>query len=702
MTNQYILPVAFRLNPIEPALLQWIVVGLLSVLFLSFRAETPWLNNDLQLFNAPVASGLNVSMQWFVDHFSWLFAAISWLLSWPMDALQSILQVLPWAVTLSLFALIGFVAGGWRLSAFTAVSLFYMVVTGYWQESMNTLALVGVAAPLAAALGFGLGILGYCSPVARRIIRPCLDLMQTVPTFAYLVPLLLLFGFGPVVGLIAGAIYACPPMVKNVMHGLSAVPSSLIESGIMSGTTRRQCFWWVKVPAALPQIMVGLNQTIMATLSMVIIAAIIGGYNDIGWEVLSTMRKAQFGQSLLSGLVIALIAMILDRISWGFTVQAHESHAAGTLSGSQTMWLAFALLLLVAIAAHFFTALDSWPDSWRLYPASQINEALGYVVTDYSWVFDGIKNGLNYYFLLPIKIGVPRLFAAMGMPFTPATEFAYWALFAGAITLAYRAWTWGTAVLLALVATVCFFGLTQIPWAVVFLVVGVVAWQAGGISIAAFALAGMSFILLTGLWEPAVLSLYLCGAAVAFSFVVGGILGVFAAKNDSISAVIRPVNDTLQTMPQFVYLIPIIFLFGTGDLPALVAIIAYSIVPMIRYTEHAIRSVSPGIVEAAAAMGCTERQKLFQVQLAIAWPSVMLGLNQTIMYALSMLVIAALVGTRDIGQEVYKALTKADTGVALTAGLSIAIIAMIADCIIHAWAETRRQQLGLPSADDLI
>ena len=354
MSNQYTLAVPFRSKPVEPALLPWIAVGLLSALLLSLRTEVPWLDNDMQLFNGPIVAGLNIAMQWFVDHFGWLFAALSWLLSWPLGGLQSVLHQLPWAVTLSIFALIGFAAGGWRLSAFTAVGLLYMVITGYWQESMNTLALVGVAAPLAAALGFGLGVLGYRSTIARKIIRPCLDLMQTVPTFAYLVPLLLLFGFGPVVGLIAAAIYACPPMVRNVMQGMAAVPNSLIESGVMSGTTPRQCFWLVKIPAAIPQIMVGLNQTIMATLSMVIIAAIIGGYADIGWEVLSTMRKAQFGQSLLAGLVIALIAMILDRISWGFTVEAHKTHTAGTLSGHQTMWLALAFLLLVAIAAHFF------------------------------------------------------------------------------------------------------------------------------------------------------------------------------------------------------------------------------------------------------------------------------------------------------------------------------------------------------------
>lgn len=139
--------------------------------------------------------------------------------------------------------------------------------------------------------------------------------MQTVPAFAYLVPILFLFGFGPVVGVLASIIFAFPPMARNTIPGLDQVPPDIIESGIMGGCTPRQQFWQVEFPTALPKILVGVNQATMATLSMVIIAAIIGGFNDIGWEVLSTMRKAQFGESLLAGLVIALLAMVLDRLS---------------------------------------------------------------------------------------------------------------------------------------------------------------------------------------------------------------------------------------------------------------------------------------------------------------------------------------------------------------------------------------------------
>ena len=183
---------------------------------------------------------------------------------------------------------------------------------------MNTLAIVIWRCRCRSIAGFALGVLAERLPRLRAAVEALLDLMQTVPAFAYLIPLLLLFGFGPVVGLIASAIYAMPPMVRNTMLGLRLVPPKIKEAGEMSGCTRWQQFWHVEFPSAMPQMLVGVNQTTMAALSMVIIDAIIGGFEDIGWEVLSSMRKAEFGQSLLSGLVIALMAILIDRITIGF------------------------------------------------------------------------------------------------------------------------------------------------------------------------------------------------------------------------------------------------------------------------------------------------------------------------------------------------------------------------------------------------
>ena len=143
----------------------------------------------------------------------------------------------------------------------------------------------------------------------------------------------------------------------------------------------------------------------------------------------------------------------------------------------------------------------------------------------------------------------------------------------------------------------------------------------------------------------------LCGASVLVSFVLGSAIGIWASRNDKVSAFIRPINDTLQSMPLFVFLIPVLMFFRVGEFTAFLAIIAYSIVPAIRYTEHGLRNVRPDIVEAAKALGCTDGQLLRQVKLPLALPEIMLGLNQTIMFGLAMLVIASLVGTRGLGHR---------------------------------------------------
>jgi glycine betaine/proline transport system permease protein len=191
------------------------------------------------------------------------------------------------------------------------------------------------------------------------------------------------------------------------------------------------------------------------------------------------------------------------------------------------------------------------------------------------------------------------------------------------------------------------------------------------------------------------ITLYLCGLSVMFATLIGCPVGVWAARNERAHKVVQAVIDTLQTLPSFVYLIPVVMLFRVGDFAAMIAVVMYSLPPAIRYADHGIRKVPLALIEAARTSGCTRRQILWKVQLPLALPEIMLGINQTIMFALSMLVITALVGTRDLGQEVYIALTKADTGRGIVAGLCVAFIAIISDRLIAAWSRRRKQQLGL-------
>ena len=234
-----------------------------------------------------------------------------------------------------------------------------MVLIGYWEESMNTLALVIISVPMAIFIGFGLGVWGFFSKRAEKVIMPILDIFQTVPTFAYLLPILLLFGFGTVVGLIASILYSFPPMVRNTILGLKRVPDHIIESAIMSGANTKQLFWQAMLPSCKKQIL-GINQSTMAALSMVIIAAIIGGTADIGWEVLYYIRKAEVGQSLVVGLVIALMAIIIDRITSGFALNSDKAiKDSQHLKNIRLNYLGFAILvsILLFIIASFFSSI---------------------------------------------------------------------------------------------------------------------------------------------------------------------------------------------------------------------------------------------------------------------------------------------------------------------------------------------------------
>ena len=679
--------------------LLWIFIGAVSLPIFLFAPNHEWLMTPPATLTLPMNLWLDIGMVWFLEHFKWLFRALAWLLSGPMVGLQGLLLLLPWPVMIVLATIFSHFIGGWKLALFTGLALFYMVVIGYWDESMRTVSLVGVALPLSLLLGLFLGILGFKFQTARKIIEPALDIMQTIPAFAYLIPLILLFGFGPVVALVASAIYATPPMVRNVMLGLSRVPIELVESGRMSGCNERQLLWWVQFSSALPTIMMGINQTIMAALAMVIIAAIIGGFQDIGWEVLVTMRKAEFGESLLAGAVIVLIAMIFDRMS-----RAAANQGALPLYRVRAfwyrhlhLWAALGMTSVLIVVSQTTPHLHEFPDTWTFYPAKSLNEAVSWFTVAFFPITDAIKRSVTFLLLLPMRIGLVNSVTPYfyGFSMTLEIKIGYLLLVAllAVISGCYRSWRTTAAVIFG--GVLFYYGTTGTPWPIFLLVITVVAFQVGGWRVGLLALGGICFIVLGGLWERAMLSVYLCAAAVLIAFIFGALLGIWAAHNDRVSAFLRPINDTLQTIPPFVYLVPLIMVFLVGEFTALLAIIAYSIVPAIRYTEHGIRNVPHEVVEAATAMGCTNRQLLFHVKLPLALPEIALGLNQTVMFGLAMLVITSLVGTIGLGNLIYVALTKAQFGSGAVAGLGIALIAMITDRILQSWSQKKKQELGL-------
>jgi glycine betaine/proline transport system permease protein len=677
----------------------WFGLLALTLLLLAFRDHAAWLITYPAEWVVPLVNVLNEAMAWFVETAGWFFRGISAILSVPMGAVQAVLQWLPWPVVIGLCAIAAHAAAGWRLVIFTVAALMYMVLVGYWTESMNSLALVVIGVPLAVLVGFGSGVWGYFSPRAERFIIPTLDLLQTIPAFAYLLPIIMLFGFGPVVGLIASVLFAFPPMVRNTMLGLRAVSAEVIESGLMSGATSMQLFWQVQVPSASRQILLGINQTTMAAFSMVIIASIIGGTADIGWEVIQMVRKARFGESLLAGIVIALLAMVMDRITAGLATRetsdwTHEL----TFYERYKRWILAALLTVaLLLLAKIFPALDSWPENWEFYPATAMNDALTWVIVEYQPLIATMKTLSFFYLMLPTKVGLEQTISpySWGFEFTTQLKLAY-----AVLSLALTGWAlWrGKAKLAVTVGFMCilfFFGLTRLPWPALLAMGTFLAYQLGGRNLAIGTFAGLAFLLVFGVWPQAMLSVYLCGIAVLLSFALGALLGIWAAHNDTVSSFLRPINDTMQTMPLFVILIPFVMIFKIGEFAALLSIMAYAFVPAIRYTEHGLRNLPKDVIEAATCMGCTTWQLLWQVKLPLALPVLMLGLNQTIMYGIAMLVIAALVGTNGLGQQVYIGLGNGDFGVGIVAGFGMAFIAMIADRMTQSWSRSRQEAFGL-------
>ena len=558
---------------------------------------------------------------------------------------QQAIEVLPslsWLAVVAIVVVLAWRVGDAFLVWLVGLCFVYLAVFGQWQSAMVTLASVLISVPIGVVFGTVLGIVAWRFRWFERALRPILDLMQTVPVFAYLVPILVLFGFGPVSALVATVIYAMPPMVRITLVALHGVSEQTIEAGRMSGCTPWQILCKVQLPSALPQLMVGVNQVIMLSLNMVIIASMIGA-GGLGYDVLTALRRLDIGGGIEAGLAIVVMAIALDRLSQAFSTLSQPSSALHSGGKNRRVWwiLLVSVIVLTALG-RLVPAFEAYPERLTVSTRAFWSDAMQWLNVNLFDTFEHIKGFFLTWLMLPIK----RFF--VGIP-----------------------WPWG--VLLSA------------------LIVG----RLGGWSLGLMAGAMMGFIAVNGLWGEAMVTLYLISASVIVACVIGMPLGLWAGQRPRADSIVGALMDTLQTLPSFVYLIPVVMLFRVGDFSAMVAVILYSLAPAVRYAALGIRTVDPSLVEAGRMSGCNEWQIFRHVKLPLAMPSLLLGLNQTIMLALSMLVITALVGTRDLGQEVYIALTKANTGAGIVAGLAVAFIAIILDRSIAAKTQATRLRLGL-------
>jgi glycine betaine/proline transport system permease protein len=637
----------------------WLAAALATLALYLLSDQIPWADTYPKSWQLPFAAWVTVAMRWVIDTFFDVTRAFTAVLNVPLQIAFALLErgftlgegdtaiavpPLSWVGVSATVAIAGYAFGGWRLAALGGLSFLYLALFGQWSSAMRTLALIVITVPLGVIVGLLVGIWGYRQPgVNRALIVPLLDLAQAMPQFAYLVPILMLFGNNPVSAMLATLAFAVPPMVRATTLALSQVPGEIRDFGNMAGCTRRQHLWRILVPSARPLLMVGVNQVINMTLNMVIIASMIGA-GGLGYDVLLALRALKVGPATEAGISIVLLAIVLDRLSQAFAQQKPTMLVPGRPFWQRHPYVVLAVAVLVAttLASFAIPALTELPKSLTVTTAPLWEGVIRWINVNFFDAIDAVRTVLIKQIMNPFR------------------DF-----------------------------------LLALPWLGVVAMLGLAGLQLGGRRLALLAAGLALFCAVSGLWNETIRTVYLVGLSSVIACLIGMPLGVLSARSDAAHRVLSVIVDTLQTIPAFVYLIPAVMLLRVGDVAAMLGIVLYAVTPAIRYTDHGIRQVSPALIEAAKVSGCTRRQLLWRVQIPLALPEIMLGINQVVFLALSMDIIAAMIGTSDLGQEVFKALAKADAGRGLIAGLAVAFIGIIADRLISAWNGRVRERLGL-------
>jgi len=627
-------------------------LGFLALVWLVASGTFPWLNTWPGEWVLPFRDWLTDSFTWFSEWAKPLTRAIAAILFVPLHLVEVLLfrgvpdwnlPALPWAFVVMGVVVFAHWQSGLRLALFCGACLLYLVVFDLWADAMQTVSLVLVTVPLAAGMGLFLGIWSTRNQRVERTLNMLFDVMQATPHMAYLGPVVVLFGFGQVPAMLATLIFAMPPMARCTILGLRSVSPEIVEAGTMAGCTARQRLWKVELPAAQQTLLLGLNQVVMQTLAMAVIASLVGA-SGLGQKLLFSLQQLRIGKAMEQGIAITLMALVLDRLT---VAQMVRAAANAIVSGS--FWqrhvhsLVFALAGLCLIGLGYLApVLSVWPSEMTISFGGQIDGAVRWISKNLYSYLKPFRDNITIYLLLPIR------------------DFYLW-----------------------------------LPWVIVIAAPTAIAWHLGRWRLALVPVGLFGFLLLAGFWTPLMLTIYLVTSCAILCCLIGIPLGVWAAKSPLAARALMPLCDLLQTFPSFIYLIPVIMLFQTSDLSNVLAMLCYASVPSIRYTYLGLTRVPQTTLEAAIASGATPAQRLFKVELPIAFPEILLGINQTIMMALAMVAITALIGSRDLGQEIYKALPNADTGRGLLAGLGIAFIGIVADRLINAWAQRRKRLLGM-------
>ena len=552
---------------------------------------------------------------------------------------------IPWTAIAASMAVLGYYLGGWKMAALVAVTFCWTSLVGQWKIAMQTMSVLVVAAPTAFIIGLSLGIAAWKSPAFDRALKPILSVLQTLPFFTYLLPAVIFFKVGPTAGAVATTIYAIPPMILMTTLGLQKVSPEVVEAGHMSGCTKLQLLRHVYLPSARTEILVGVNQVIMLCLAMVVLTAFIG-MPGLGAKLLAMMGSFKLGRSFEIGVTIVLLAVTLDRMSKAWVVKQPEHFERGTPWWKRHIALLLGLgaFVVFCIVAQFIEVASEIGRKQSLSVGKELDT--------------GIKWFLNIEWV-KATTGFLRAFVNVQI-LIPFRNF-----------------------------------MLSIPTPAFILLITAFALWLGGRRQAITALIFFSLVALSGWWDRSVITLYSVISAVSIAMLLGLPIAILAARTEKWSQRLLLVCDTAQTFPSFVYLIPAIMLFGITDIAVIFSILIFAMVPLIRYTIEGLRTVPPEVIEAAEMSGATRMQKLVNVELPLALPTMAVGFNQAILFAFFMVIIAAFIGTQDLGQELQRTLAGTDLGKNFVLGICVSLMALTFDLTILKWSSDRKKMLGL-------
>ncbi len=571
--------------------------------------------------------------------FVYVLTPITTALTAAFDGGVWVTEQLGWTGVTAIATALALVWAGWRMAILTAIGFLCFGILGLWDESMQTLVLVLISVLLSLIIGIPLGVWSGVSDRVNRIMLPILDTLQIMPSIAYLPVITLFFLIGPAAGIVATLIYAVPPTIRLTSVGIREVEPASVEAARSLGATSRQVLTDVQLPMSRSTMVVGINQTVMAALSMITIAALIAT-PGLGEAVLGALEILDVGAAFNAGLAIVVMAIVLDRV---ISAASRRMGTRRARNARNVVWgIAVALIVVGAVLPAVAPSTAKWNKAWIYSTADPINVAAEWIQQTISTATAALSEWVTIWFINPLE------------------------------SL-----------------------LTSSPFFLVIAVVMAVALVLGKVRAAITAGLCLVGCVLLGLWPDSMETLTQVIFAAAITMVLGLVFGVWIGRSPWADRILRPILDAGQVLPPFVYLVPCLALFGPTRFTAIVAAIIYAAPAAIKIVGEGIVGVPSDTVEASRSVGANRVQEIVKVQIPMARPIILVALNQGIVFVMAMVAIGGLVGGGGLGYDVVKGFSQERfAGVGLAAGIAIVLLGVALDRVSQSAGSGRRQEPG--------